>query len=150
MDSSAKRRSAGYNPLRWNCDQRGCFNKKKRPKIEEFSDCFPGRISFGDVDARVEINGQFLELEWKGQRGPIPVGQKLTFDRLIKRGDYTVFVIAGDAESMEIEAVQILRPDTNPRWREMDFTRLHKLVARWASWAAEQKKAPAGAEGAIR
>lgn len=150
MDAPAKKRPAGYNPLRWNCDERGCFNKKKRPKIEQFADCFPGRISFGDVDARVEINGQFLELEWKGQRGPIPVGQRLTFDRLIARGDYTVFVVAGNAETMEIEAVQILRPDTNPRWRETNFEGLHQLIARWATWASEKRKPPQGAEGAIR
>lgn len=136
MDSSAKQAS-GYNPLRWKCDERGCFNEKKRPKIEQFADCFPGRISFGDVDARVEINGQFLELEWKGQRGPIPSGQKLAFDRLTARGDYTVIVVAGDAESMEVEAIQVLRPGTDPKWRTYDFGQLHSLIVRWAKWARE-------------
>lgn len=128
-------RPSGYNPLRWKCEERGCFNAKKRPKIEEFADCFPGNISFGDVDARVEINGQFLELEWKGERGPIPVGQKLAFDRLTSRGDYTVMIVAGNAETMEVEAVQILRPDTSPKWRRCDFDQLHTLVERWAKFA---------------
>ena len=40
----------GYNPLRWDCQKQGCFNKKKRPKIEEFAECLPGKISFGDID----------------------------------------------------------------------------------------------------
>ena len=35
----------GYNPLRWDCERQGCFNLKRRPKIEVFADCFPGRIS---------------------------------------------------------------------------------------------------------
>lgn len=133
--AEASRKPLGYNPLRWDCDDKGCFNVKKRPKIEAFADCFPGRISFGDVDARVEINGQFLELEWKGQRGPIPAGQKIAFDRLTSRGDYTVFVVAGDAETMRVDAIQILMPKVDPRWRDCDFTQLHTYVARWASWA---------------
>lgn len=121
--------------MRWSCDEKGCFNQMKRPKIEMFADCFPGKISFGDVDARVEINGFFLELEWKSQRGPIPAGQKIAFDRLTSRGDYTVFVVAGDAETMKVEAVQILRPDVPPKWRDCDFPQLHDYVTRWAAWA---------------
>ena len=49
----------GFNPLRWNCEERGCFNLQKRPKIEVFSACFRGKISFGDVDGIVEISGNF-------------------------------------------------------------------------------------------
>ena len=41
----------GFNPLRWDCATRGCFNQKCRPKIELFAGCFPDRMSFGDVDA---------------------------------------------------------------------------------------------------
>ena len=41
----------GANPLRWDCAKRGCFNEKKRPKIEVFAECFPGRISFGKIIA---------------------------------------------------------------------------------------------------
>ena len=36
-------RADGYNPLRWDCERQGCFNLKRRPKIEVFADCFPGR-----------------------------------------------------------------------------------------------------------
>jgi hypothetical protein len=47
----------GYNPLRLDCAAQGCFNLKRRSNIELFADCFPGRISFGDVDGIVEIGG---------------------------------------------------------------------------------------------
>ena len=66
---------AGFNPLRWDCDHQGCFNKLKRPKIEVFADCFPGRINFGDVDGIVEINGYLLILEWKPERIELSRGQ---------------------------------------------------------------------------
>ena len=36
---------AGYNPLRWNCDDRGCYNVKHRPKIEFFAGALPGKIA---------------------------------------------------------------------------------------------------------
>jgi hypothetical protein len=48
----------GYNPMRWNCEKDGCFNVKCRPKIEQFADCFPGRIAVSDIDGIVEINGR--------------------------------------------------------------------------------------------
>ena len=56
---------AGYNPLRWNCDDRGCYNVKHRPKIEFFAGALPGKIAMTDVDATTEVNGHFLFLEWK-------------------------------------------------------------------------------------
>lgn len=55
----------GYNPMQWNCERQGCFNVKKRPKIEMFADCLPRKISFSDIDGIVEINGNLLLLEWK-------------------------------------------------------------------------------------
>ena len=64
----------GFNPMRWDCDTDGCFNVKRRPKIEMFADCFPRRINFGDVDGLVEIGGRFCLLEWKGQGGALRRG----------------------------------------------------------------------------
>jgi len=55
----------GHNPMRWDCQKQGCFNKKKRPRIEMFAECLPGKIAVGDVDGLVEIKGNFLFLEFK-------------------------------------------------------------------------------------
>jgi len=68
----------GYNPLRWDCQKRGCFNLKRRPKIEIFAECFPGRINFGDVDGIVEINGNALLLT-RNKNGRL--GERLDVDR---------------------------------------------------------------------
>lgn len=73
----------GYNPLRWDCERRGCFNLKRRPKIEVFAECFPGRINFGDVDGIVEIGGNaLLDVETgttrvKNFHGSLPVRRRL-------------------------------------------------------------------------
>ena len=92
----------GHNPMRWNCDKRGCFNVKRRPKIEMFHDCFPGKISFGDVDAIVEINGKGLMLEWKSDTTDLPMGQQIMYRRLTKTEQLTVIILCGNAETMEI------------------------------------------------
>lgn len=98
------------NPLRWNCSVHGCFNVKRRPKIELFSKFLPGDTSFGDVDALHEYRGRYIALEWKHytdtQLPPIrvPEGQNRTFCALTRelRGRFLWIVCAGDAETMEI------------------------------------------------
>jgi hypothetical protein len=47
----------GYNQMIWDCVYRGCFNRRRRSKIGMFADCFPGKISLGDVDGLVEMKG---------------------------------------------------------------------------------------------
>ena len=98
----------GYNPLRWDCEKRGCFNIKRRPKIEVFHKCFPGNINFGDVDGIVEINGRGLMLEWKSgkpnKKGELViypehiyqvsmywVGYEIQFKKKIKRAIVAMF-----------------------------------------------------------
>ena len=92
----------GYNPMRWDCAKRGCFNQLRRPKIEVFADCFPGRGSFGDVDGLIEIAGSGLLLEWKSQAMPLPTGQRIMYERLTKHNLYALIVI-GDPETMAVE-----------------------------------------------
>jgi hypothetical protein len=89
--------------LRWNCEKQGCFNRVKRPKIEVFDDCLPGKIEFGDVDAIVEIKGRALILEWKPSQ-EIGKGQQIMWTRLTRDKVLTAFVVAGDAETMDVQA----------------------------------------------
>lgn len=95
--------SNGYNPMRWDCQKRGCFNQKRRPKIEIFHDLFPGKINFGDVDGIVEINAKALLLEWKCDDIDLPRGQQIMYRRLTKNGDLTVIVLCGSAETMDVQ-----------------------------------------------
>jgi hypothetical protein len=95
----------GYNPMRWDCVKRGCFNTLRRPKIEQFHDLFPGNINFGDIDAIVEINGNALILEWKSERTTLPRGQEMMYRRLTKSSPLSVLIVVGDANSMEIASL---------------------------------------------
>lgn len=104
----------GHNPMRWDCVKSGCFNIERRPKIEMFCEALPGKISFGDVDGMVEINGFILMLEWKGSGGSLRMGQEIAYKnitRMVKPGSLemknAVFVINGDAKTMELFDIQV-------------------------------------------
>ena len=139
MDSSGN----GYNPLRWDCEKQGCFNLKRRPKIELFSELFPGKISFGDVDGLVEINGRGLMLEWKTFAGKIPMGQKITYEKLSRDGLITVLCIVGDAETMEIRNHCIFfkgkRLPVNG-YKDSNLEAIKQIIKRWVAHAKNQKE----------
>lgn len=124
----------GANPMRWDCAKQGCFNRKKRPKIEIFADCLPGRIAFSDVDAIVEINGNLLLLEWKDHQ-EINRGQRILFERMTRLCPATVLVVEGDAEDM---AVSSIRTIWNGAIRESEPGNLEKLrqyIREWSDYA---------------
>ena len=100
----------GYNPITWDCDKNGCFNRRCRPKIEQFSGALPGRNAFGDVDAITEQNGYFLLLEWKnsGSR-ELRGGQEIMYRRMTQDNRWTVMVIVGNAETMKIISYSTFR-----------------------------------------
>ena len=116
--------------LRYNCEAQGCFNKKKRPKIEVFDDCFPGRIAFGDVDAVVEMGGNFIFLEWKDANVPITTGQKIMHNKMIERGD-AILVLNGDAETMVVVDGYIMFGEKKYPVRDLDAA---KKALKW--WVA--------------
>lgn len=127
----------GYNPMRWDCKVRGCFNAKQRPKIEQFHDCFPGKISFGDVDAIVEINGYGLMLEWKSAPMAIAGGQRIMHERLTSGRILSVICVAGNAETMEITHKGVFYDGKWHGWEECNFNRLKQSIKRWADWAQQ-------------
>ena len=129
----------GYNPLRWDCLRRGCFNLKRRPKIEMFAECFPGRINFGDVDGIVEINGNALLLEWKSEAHELPTGQRILYERLTQSGLCSAMIIVGDAETMIAIATSIF--DRGIRYpphgyEPADLQLIKHRLAAWSRWAA--------------
>ena len=105
---------SGANPLRWDCSRQGCFNLHKRPKIELFADCLPGRLAFSDVDAIAEVNGNFLVLEWKEHRR-VPTGQRLLYERWTAAGPTTVLLIVGDAREMTVDEAACVHGGTIAR-----------------------------------
>jgi len=128
----------GYNPLRWDCERDGCYNKECRPKIEIFADCFPGRINFGDVDAGiVEINSRALLLEWKSNPIPIPAGQHSAYMNLSRTGLLVALAVAGNAKTMEVVAYSAYVGGNCTGWRNADQEKIKGLCRRWAARAQE-------------
>mgnify|MGYP001168306838 FL=1 len=125
---------SGANPLRWDCARQGCFNLHKRPKIELFADCLPGRLAFSDVDAIAEVNGNFLVLEWKEHRR-VPTGQRLLYERWTAAGPTTVLLIVGDARDMTVDEVACVHGGVIGAWRDTDLDGLRSDVRAWADWA---------------
>lgn len=127
----------GYNPLLWNCQEKGCFNIKKRAKIEVFAEDLPNRIGLSDIDACVEINHCFLFLEFKPVgMTTIPTGQKLMFQRLTALSErITVIVICGNAETMEIASMCFIERGSISDWERTDLSSLKGTISRWVDRA---------------
>ena len=124
--------------LRYDCDKQGCFNVKKRPKIEVFDKCFSGKIAMTDVDGLVEVNSRFLFLEWKPSLA-LSTGQRILYERLTAMSTgVTVLVVAGDPERMDVSAIQVIRQG---RVLAAEKIALPKLILRIEQWA---KRAKAG------
>ncbi len=129
----------GYNPMRWDCEKRGCFNLKRRPKIEVFHDLFPGKISFGDVDGIVEINGKGLLIEWKSDTIDLPRGQQIMYKRLTAGKMLTVIIIVGNAETMRISHVGYVFNGEYSEPTPADMDRLREWIAGWVDFAYNRK-----------
>jgi hypothetical protein len=130
----------GYNPLRYSCDDNGCYNVKHRPKIEFFAGALPGKIAMTDVDATTEVNGHFLFLEFKsGEPRDIPIGQRIYLQRLTSLSErITAVVVCGDAETMAITHTLVIKGGQLHRWQQCDLEELFDRVKRWADKARIQ------------
>ena len=128
----------GSNPMRWDCEKRGCFNKERRPKIEVFCECFPGNISFGDVDGIVEINGRGLMLEWKTDTNKPTTGQRIMYERLTKSELITVILVVGNAKTMEVSHVGTFYKGKQSPLKSADLQGVKDRIKKWVSWAKRQ------------
>ena len=126
--------SLGTNPMRWDCARQGCFNIKKRPKIELLADCLPGRIAFGDVDAIVEVCGNFLLLEWK-DHPQLGMGQRLLFERLTLLCPATALIVEGDAEAMTVSSIRPVRGGVLWPTEPTDLEGLRQHIRAWTEQA---------------
>lgn len=129
--------ACGKNPMRWDCEVQGCFNLKRRPKIEEFAECLPGKIAFSDVDGITEVNNHFLLLEWKGHQGALPIGQSIMFERMTRglHGRFAVLVVSGDAEAMGVEGICPIWNGTSQGFEPASLEDAKEYIRRWARWA---------------
>ena len=131
----------GFNPLRWDCSNKGCYNTSVRPRIENFAQCFPRKIAMTDIDGMVEIGGNFLMLEWKQTPGSLGRGQEIMFERLTKAGmPFRVYVVTGQSQTMEIEDFAIYENSTVQRFVDVDFNDLLASIKGWADWAEVNRR----------
>lgn len=134
--------SQGFNPLRWNCTESGCFNKLKRPKIEYLAEALPGRMAFSDVDAITEYKGHFLLLEWKSFVAPVPTGQRIMFERMSATGRKTkILVVVGNAETMEVTNCLVYADGRSSPWEECTLDGLKDRIREWVNDVNESTKA---------
>jgi len=129
----------GFNPMRWDCSKDGCFNTKRRPKIELFAQCFPGLINFGDVDGLVELNGFFCLLEWKGNGGVIRTGQRISYTAFTEAFGNIVFVVEGDAQMMTVKRYCTFWGGKATEFRDATFEEVCQRMKAWVSWAQSDK-----------
>lgn len=129
--------------MRWDCAKSGCYNATLRPRIEEFADCFPGRISMSDVDGVVEIGGRFLFLEWKAAGGSVQTGQRIMFEQLTGLSPkMTVIVVSGHPREMAIETVQVFHGGKAGPAEACDMAGLKARIAAWAQRASMARVRP--------
>jgi hypothetical protein len=57
--------------------------------------CFPGGMKVSDIDGFFERKRNFLVFECKSPGVPIPKGQQISFDNMVKTGLFTVILIWG-------------------------------------------------------
>lgn len=93
-----------------------------------------------DIDGFVERNGEFLMLETKQPRVPIPLGQQRTHQAWVKKGG-TVIIIWGLKDTPEkIQMFSPYHPFPDGKvWEQADIDILRKRVKNWYEWAERQK-----------
>lgn len=130
--------NSGYNPMRYSCDRQGCFNEMRRPKIEVFAECFPGRIAMGDVDGIVEINCRGLLLEWKSDSAPLKGGQRIMYSRLTANCALSVIVVHGDAKTMEVSNYAWFAEGRMHDFIPSDLDGVKRAIRKWVEWAQKE------------
>ena len=132
---------AGFNPMRWDCQTDGCFNVKRRPKIEMFGDCFPGKGSFGDVDGIVEIRGCFCLLEWKSGTAPLPRGQERMMIAFTRQPGNIVFVVNGNAQTMVVTGYFVFWHGKRMEPVQATLGTVKERIRKWVAWVQAERPA---------
>lgn len=128
----------GFNPITWDCEKQGCFNKVCRPKIEQFAECFPGNIAFGDVDAIAEVNHRLLLLEWKSPRGALKTSQRIMYERTTRGRLLTAFVVVGDPETMAVQQAARFDDGVCTDLGKISLDGVKEMIIGWVNWAKLQ------------
>lgn len=95
--------------IRWNCETSGCYKDKCIPDWGFLQGAFPRGCRPTDIDGIVELDGNFLLLEWKNG-GEIPAAQRTLFRRITElSSDIIAVVLFGDTEKSTVECMQVVK-----------------------------------------
>ena len=128
----------GYNPMRWNCDLKGCFQEKGKPKIERFHECFPGKVNFSDIDGITELGGSLLVLEWKAPGDKLLKSQRLIWEALTRqcgnhgRRENLAVIVWGDTETTEPEKYATIYRGVYRERGPVNFDGLCDVFEKWS------------------
>ena len=120
------------------------FLLDKMPRVYGYlKGAFPRGILPTDIDGEVEINGQFLRLEFKHHEalrgGRVPKGQIRCFESLLDTGRFTVFLIGHD-QAGAAELVHVWGSRGRKVFDPCDNSKLYQLCSQWAHMAESQKQ----------
>lgn len=131
----------GRHTMRWQCPRDGCWKEKNLLKFDVFAGCFPRDINFTDLDGIVELNGNFLVLEWKNSPCKLPTGQRIMLERMTASGVYSALIVAGDAERMIPSHVQGWWKGRSEAWKPCDIHLLRDRICNWVEQVTHQRVA---------
>ena len=117
--------------MRWKCEDRGCFMDKHVPDLTIFDDCFGGKMSMGDMDGWIEVNYHYLLMELKSGDAPLPLGQRIMFERLTRRPEFTVLVINVDNPSWNVHKVSYFKNGLEHIDDVTTIDELHDKITQW-------------------
>ena len=128
-------RKDGYNPIRHDCNQYGCYLTECHPRMEWFANCFKGKISFSDIDFVVEVRGRGLIVEWKGHSGTLRKGQEIMWSKFTRGGMRTTIEVHGDPKTMEVSSFRACKNGKWGEWEEIGTIDFWERVKAWGDWA---------------
>lgn len=120
-------------PIRHECRRHGCYLKRHVVKFDEFKECFRRNICPSDIDWAVDVDGKFLFMDWKHESKPQPeYGQDLLLRRLSRLEDFTVVLVRGDCETMQVTGIKQYINGEPREWEQACIDSLKERVKKWA------------------
>ena len=99
----------------------------------------PTKIEPMDLDAIVERRMRFLVFETKDEGVPIPQGQRITLESLVRTGFFTVIVTRGKTvqsiNGWEAWYLGNKSMSVKKKWHDGNSNALTDFVRRWFQWA---------------
>lgn len=124
------------------CEYNGCFLERHVLKFGVFDGIFPRGINFCDIDATVEYNYQFLEMEWKADRALFDKckGQMMYIKRKTRALRLTFMLVVGNAETMAVSEYKVIYNGAVSGWIPSDMDGLKRRIAQWRDYVDREPK----------